>query len=127
MVTGVIFPHFLIHRTSEKDDSPKFVVLEIPIRIYSGPATSAVHRTMHTMSSIACSSLMPCVRTIARHTWKSRAKPMAPSSRTLRLLGGLGAREAVVHPLARWLRGPHKGDGRAGEVAEHTAASGGGA
>ena len=28
----------------------------------------------------ACSSLIPCVRTIARHAWKSRAKPMAPSS-----------------------------------------------
>ena len=48
--------------------------------IYSGLAPSAVQRTMPTMSSIACSSLMPCVRTIARHAWKSRAKPMAPSS-----------------------------------------------
>ena len=32
---------------------------------------------MPTMSSIACSSLRFCVRTIARHVWKSKARPMA--------------------------------------------------
>jgi hypothetical protein len=35
---------------------------------------------MPTMSSIACSSLRPCVHTIARHVWKSRARPIALST-----------------------------------------------
>src|SRR5215212_5983299 len=43
-----------------------------------------------------------------------RLVPLRAQGHSPRLLGGLGACKAVVHPLARGLRGPHQGDGRAG-------------